>query len=83
MRIWNPRFVAYARAHGGAPKEQLKLDEEAYPGGKMAGFIFWVEDRWHEWRSAPGHTRHRGHTPCDHCQDSKGFDAWLSQGATR
>lgn len=38
---WNPRYVQYARVHGHTPEQQLKIDDEVYPGGKMFGFILW------------------------------------------
>lgn len=38
---WNPRYIAYAEAHGRSPEEQLAADRVAYPGGCMAGFILW------------------------------------------
>ena len=44
MKPWNPRFVAYAAAHGRTPEQQLKADEEEWPGGVMAGFMFWIAD---------------------------------------
>jgi plasmid stabilization system protein ParE len=33
---WNPRYVAYAKAHGATPDEMLKRD-----GGKMTNFLCW------------------------------------------
>jgi hypothetical protein len=39
---WNPHFVSYAKAHGRTPSKQLEHDDEAYPGGKMCGFIVWM-----------------------------------------
>lgn len=41
----NPRFIAYATAHGRTPEAQLEHDRETYPGGSMAGFILWIADR--------------------------------------
>lgn len=37
MSEWNPRYVAYARAHGKTPKTMLAHDEEAWPGGGRRG----------------------------------------------
>lgn len=42
---WNPRYVAYAKAHGQKPADMLKHDEEAWPGGKMCGFILWIREK--------------------------------------
>lgn len=45
---WNPRYVAYAHAHGHTPHSMLPVDEERYPGGKMCGFILWNAEKWRE-----------------------------------
>ena len=42
---WNPRFVAYAAAHGKTPSAMLEHDDEAWPGGKMCGFILWIREK--------------------------------------
>lgn len=41
----NPRFAAYAKAHGRSPGAQLKHDRSQYPGGSMCGFICWIQGR--------------------------------------
>ena len=40
--IWNPRYVAYATSNGRDPQAQLDADKEAWPGGRMAPFMFWI-----------------------------------------
>lgn len=50
QRQWNPRYVAYAKAHGRTPEEMRAHDEEAWPGGRMAGFILWMNEQWERWR---------------------------------
>jgi len=45
MSQWNPRFVAYAKAHGRTPEEQAKQDEKDWPGGCMVGFSQWIQAR--------------------------------------
>lgn len=52
---WNPRYVAYAVAHGRSPEDMLAHDRSAWPGGVMAGFMLWMSDRWQEWRSLHGY----------------------------
>lgn len=72
MERWNPRYVAYARAHGNTPEYQSALDRERYPGGRMAGYLVWVSANWREWHADTG----RGPLPltaADHAE----FDAWL------
>jgi len=39
---WSDEFLAYARTNGKTPEEQIKLDEQNWPGGIMAGFILWM-----------------------------------------
>lgn len=75
---WNPRYVLYAKEHGKEPAEMVAYDAERYPGGKMAGFMVWISERWTEFDAffgcKPG------------CEDSrtdqrmKEFDDWLAQG---
>lgn len=55
QREWNPRYVAYARAHGNDPEAQLAADRIAWPGGVMAGFTLWIGEQWAEWRANTGH----------------------------
>lgn len=42
MSNWNPRFVAYAKAHGKTPSAMLEHDAKEWPGGTMCGFILWI-----------------------------------------
>jgi hypothetical protein len=52
--LWNPRYVAYAKAHGRTPEEMRAHDENAWPGGRMCGFMLWNSARWREWKKANG-----------------------------
>lgn len=45
---WNPRYVAYAHAHGRAPQAQAERDDREWAGGKMAGFMLWHQERVRE-----------------------------------
>lgn len=40
----NPRYIVYARAHGKSPEEMKAHDEEAWPGGRMAGYMLWISE---------------------------------------
>ena len=51
---WNPRYVRYAAAHGMNPEAMLASDREAHPGGSMAGFMLWTDDRWDEYHAGLG-----------------------------
>lgn len=46
---WNPRYVAYAAAHHKTPEAMREHDIEAWPGGRMAGFILWISEHWSRW----------------------------------
>jgi hypothetical protein len=41
----NPRYVAYARAHGRSTAAQLEQDRKDWPGGSMVGFTLWNTGR--------------------------------------
>ena len=70
----NPRYVAYAKAHGTPDQDaMLAQDRERYPGCCMTGYVVWIGERWTEWLKATG--RRRPLTEEDHAA----FDAWLSE----
>lgn len=39
---FNPRYAAYARAHGKTPEAMMQGDAAALSGGSMVGFILWI-----------------------------------------
>ena len=43
-REWNPRYVAYAKAHGKTPEEMLAL--EIGENHKFVNFIIWIHGKW-------------------------------------
>lgn len=74
---WNPRFEAYALEHGLSPQGMLAADEKHYPGGKMVGFMLWIQDQWQQFnrlrvRKVPGYD-----PDCKGPEDHAAFDAWL------
>ncbi len=71
---FNPRYAAYAKAHGNTPEAQLAHDERLYPGAKMMPYMQWIQDRWRAWDIARGHQR-------DHVRDNeehRAFDVALT-----
>lgn len=53
-RPWNPRFLAYAKAHGfeGNPEGMLAHDRAKHPCARAMGFLLWIDKRLDEWRAA-------------------------------
>lgn len=50
----NPRYAAYARAHGRSPDAMMEYDRAAWPGGVMCGFSVWISEQKEAfWRSCP------------------------------
>ena len=72
---WNSRYYQYARAHGRKPDEQLAHDDEAWPGGKMCGYLLWNSRRLEEFRRFLG--LKSGQPLWD--ADYKAYDAWLAR----
>lgn len=75
---WNPRFVAYAQAHGRTPEAQLEADRERWPGGIMAGFIVWTRQRWQVWAEEIGRRDLEVLTQEEH----DAFTAWVLATST-
>lgn len=71
---FQPRYVAYARAHGRQPDEQLAADRAE---GHMLGYIFWIDEQWRAfWRQYPNPVPPvymRGDN-----QHQREFDSWLA-----
>lgn len=77
-RRWNPRYVAYATAHGREPEDMLEHDREAWPGGQMVGFMVWMSRAWSTWAEATGHPLGRDTGAYRSRADHDAFDAWLA-----
>jgi hypothetical protein len=84
MKEWNPRFVAYALSQGRDPEAQLAYDEEAYPGGKMCGFMLFISEKWQTFSKlrpdlVPGTRGWDRRVWLSLCHADQ-FDAWLQGG---
>lgn len=44
QEITNPRYIAYAKAHGETPEGRMETDKRRWPGGCMVGFMLWMSD---------------------------------------
>lgn len=77
--VYQSRFLAYCRAQGRRPKDQLAHDSEAFPGGKMCGFVLWVCARWAEWKKQSGWPCGTGRDVVLGPDDHRAFDLWLEQ----
>lgn len=42
---WNPRYLAYATAHGLSPQQILDRDRAEYSGAGMTGFVVWLSQQ--------------------------------------
>lgn len=76
---WNPRYLAYCAAQGVAtPEAMLAQDDERWPGGRMAGFLLWISDRWAAWCAARGRSARDMEFLSD--DDHRDFTDWLRVG---
>ena len=73
---WNPRYVAYAKAHGKTPEAMLRADKFERPCGCMVGFLEWNSQKLREFRVARPEAFF-GTTLSDHAA----YDAWLAEKA--
>lgn len=46
----SPEYLAYCASHGMLPEVMASVDDEYYPGGRMAGFLIWSQGINTEWR---------------------------------
>lgn len=75
---WNPRYVAFAKAHGRTPEQQHLFDDEKWPGGRGIGFSLWISQQKLE--------AHKANHPSVvkdlnglHVTEHALWDAWLSR----
>lgn len=72
MADWNPRYLAYCKAHNKMPEEMLEHDREAWPGGQMCGFLI-----WHNARLLEAKAQYPQWFMYNHLIDDRPYDAWL------
>lgn len=70
---WQPRYVAYAKAHGRTPADQLAFDRETHGALRNVVAWDWIRARLKEWRALKGIKR-------DYLMSAENdeFDAWLA-----
>lgn len=72
-------YLAYCRANGKTPEAMLAHDEAQWPGSCMAGFIFWINKRWGDWRVSVGRKNLHGLSE----QERAAFSAFLEHDDAR
>ncbi len=68
---WNPRYVAYAKAHNMTPEEMQAS------GKSNAEFIAWINEKWRKW----DHIHPELYGKHDYDWVHTQFDDMLSRGA--
>ena len=66
---FNPRWEAYARAHGNSVDEQKADDAKNWPGGVACGFILWMSEQKQAFFKAHPEAFIDRHSICD-------FEKW-------
>lgn len=76
QRMENPRYLAYARAHGASSgDEMIERDRITWPGGIMCGFILWNTARLREFSKINPSAFFMGRGLID----PRAYDAWLNE----
>jgi len=63
---WNARYLCYAASQRREPEAQLAYDRLRYPGGRMAGYITWINEKT------------RQHKALDQGRLGLDLDTWLT-----
>lgn len=78
MSKFNPYFVHYAKSNGNTPEKQLEVDDKAYPGGIMCGFILWIDKQRQKFWDAHRECFLDRYTISDH----RAWGNWLKAAAS-
>jgi hypothetical protein len=71
----NPRYLAYCKYHGRSVEQQRSHDANEYPGGKMCGFILWVDEHIRAFFNQHPECFYNQHL----LRDQDTFTAWLNR----
>ena len=69
MTDYQPRYIAYSKAHNKTPDEMLKADNDT-----MLNFIIWIGKQWGKWSDETGYN-----SSYKNEQAHKDFDNWIIQ----
>lgn len=69
---WNSRYVAYSRANGRTPNEQIEIDRASV--SRMTNYILWNTAQWRAWAAEVG----RRHLDFLSTEEHEAFDVWLA-----
>lgn len=74
QRSWQPRYLAYAAAHGMTPERMMDADAAQWPGGSNVGFMQWIQWAWNTWDVL--HKYGANHVRSD--EEHMEFTVWLA-----
>lgn len=75
---WEPRYLAYANAHGRMPPAQLAADQATNAREAFRPFLRWCYDQLMAFRTAhPEHFRHPNHDLELKAGRGSAFTSWL------
>lgn len=67
-------YTLYAKAYDNTPDDQMVADQEKWPGGRMCGFILWMNAAWRKFDELHDPQRKDvPHTP----KERDAFREWL------
>lgn len=73
---WQPRYLAYAKAHGRTPEAQREHDRREWPGAAACPIILWLRRREQEFAKAHPEAVTRGAGILDHDAYTRFLNNW-------